>query len=101
MPREPNTSPQTQTLLQTLLEQPQTWQHGYDLSKRTNLKSGTLYPILARLEASGFLESTWLEPSTAGKPPRHAYRLTADGTSFALQFQTKPKALTTLKTSQA
>lgn len=101
MPREPNTSPQTQALLQALLEQPQTWQHGYDLSKRTNLKSGTLYPILARLEANGFLESIWLEPSTPGKPPRHAYRLTAEGTSFALQFQSKPQQITTLKTSQA
>ncbi len=101
MPREPNTSPQTQMLLQALLEQAQTWQHGYDLSKRTNLKSGTLYPILARLEASGFLESTWFEPSTPGKPPRHAYRLTSDGTSFALQFQSKPQHITTLKTSQA
>ncbi len=100
MPREPNTSPQTQNVLQTLLEQPQTWQHGYELSKRTNLKSGTLYPILARLEASGFLESTWLEPSTPGKPPRHAYRLTSDGTNFALQL-TKPQQLITLKTSQA
>jgi PadR family transcriptional regulator, regulatory protein PadR len=101
MPRESNTSPQTQSVLQSLLEQPQSWQHGYELSKRTNLKSGTLYPILARLEGSGFLESTWLEPSSPGKPPRHAYRLTADGTSFALQFQTKPQALGRLKTSQA
>jgi PadR family transcriptional regulator, regulatory protein PadR len=100
VPREPNTSPQTQRLLQALLEQPQTWQHGYDLSKRTNLKSGTLYPILARLEASGFLESTWLEPATPGKPPRHAYRLTSDGTNFALQL-TKPQQRITLQTSQA
>ena len=47
MPRQANTSPQTKALLEALLEQPDTWQHGYDLSKRTNLKSGTLYPILA------------------------------------------------------
>ncbi|RGP41080.1 hypothetical protein BPTFM16_01376 [Altererythrobacter insulae] len=47
----------------------------------TGLKSGTLYPILARCAERGLLESQWLEPSEQGRPPRHAYRITATGLS--------------------
>ena len=86
MPRQPNTSPQTGRVLQALLEPPE-WHHGYDLSKRTGLKSGTLYPILARLKDAGHLESQWLEPSAPGRPPRQAYKLTRDGHALA-QAQT-------------
>jgi DNA-binding PadR family transcriptional regulator len=63
--------------------QPRTWQHGYELSKQTGLKSGTLYPLLIRLSDQGLLESEWQEPERPGKPPRHAYRLTPDGLAFA------------------
>ena len=62
---------------------PRTWRHGYDLSKDTGLSSGTLYPLLIRLSDQGLLESQWLEPERAGKPPRHAYRLTSNGLAFA------------------
>lgn len=99
MPRQANTSPQTKALLEALLEQPDTWQHGYDLSKRTNLKSGTLYPILARLEQSGMLSSTWHEPSSPGKPPRHAYRLTPDGMAFIKTLSPAQAKLKQLNTS--
>ena len=99
MPRQPNTSPQTKALLGALLEQPDTWQHGYDLSKRTNLKSGTLYPILARLEQGGMLSSTWIEPSSPGKPARHAYKLTPNGMAFVKTLESKQAKLKQLKTS--
>jgi PadR family transcriptional regulator, regulatory protein PadR len=83
MPRPANISAQTLTLLAALLEHAQDWHHGYDLSQRTGLKSGTLYPILMRLAEQGFLESEWLEPSKPGRPARHAYRLTPDGLALA------------------
>ncbi len=83
MPRPPNTSPQTRALLGAMAEQPRSWQHGYDLSKRTALKSGTLYPLLIRLSEQGLLESRWEEPERPGLPPRHAYRLTSGGLAFA------------------
>jgi DNA-binding PadR family transcriptional regulator len=57
--------------------------HGYELSKQTGLKSGTLYPLLIRLSDQGLLESEWQEPERPGKPPRHAYRLTREGLAFA------------------
>lgn len=59
MPRKPNSSPQTRTLLAALLDRAQAWRHGYDLSKKTGLRSGTLYPLLIRLTEQGFLEARW------------------------------------------
>jgi DNA-binding PadR family transcriptional regulator len=79
MARRNNSSPQTQAVLAALLSDTQTWHYGYDLGKETSLKSGTLYPILMRLEAQGWLEAHWGETPQAGKPPRHLYRLTGLG----------------------
>lgn len=59
------------------------WSHGYDLCRRTGIKSGTLYPLLIRLEAQGYLEAEWQAPTEPGRPPRHAYRLTPAGQRFA------------------
>jgi len=70
-------------VLSVLLEQARSWRHGYDIAKATGLQSGTLYPILARLEHRGYLDSKWLESTQAGRPPRHAYRLTVAGVAFA------------------
>lgn len=83
MPRSANISPQTRRLLAALATQPQTWRYGYDLSKETGLKSGTLYPLLIRLSDQGMLEAEWREPAQVGRPPRHAYRLTAGGLALA------------------
>ena len=83
MAQKPNSSPQTRKLLVVMLRRPRTWQYGYELSKDTGLKSGTLYPLLMRLSDQGFLESRWQEPEHPGKPPRHGYRLTSEGLTFA------------------
>ena len=71
-------SRQTVSLLEALCESPSTWHYGYDLSRRTELKSGTLYPILMRLADAGWLETKWEHAEENGKP-RHLYRLTAEG----------------------
>jgi PadR family transcriptional regulator PadR len=83
MPRKPNNSRQTRALLATFLERAQSWLHGYDLSKETGLKSGTLYPLLMRLSEQGLMESRWQEPERPGLPPRHIYRLTSSGLALA------------------
>jgi PadR family transcriptional regulator, regulatory protein PadR len=66
-------------MLYSLAESASSWTYGYDLSKATGLKSGTLYPILTRLHDQGWLETKWTEPARPGRPPRHLYRLTALG----------------------
>jgi PadR family transcriptional regulator PadR len=82
-------SSQTVAVLQALRGCGRTWSYGYDLSKVTGLKSGTLYPILMRLHDEGWLENKWEQSSEPGRPPRHLYRLTAVGSSAASRaFQT-------------
>jgi DNA-binding PadR family transcriptional regulator len=71
-------SPQTVRVLDALLEAPKAWRYGYDLSRDTGLKSGTLYPILMRLADHALVETSWAT-GDPGRPPRHLYRLTADG----------------------
>jgi PadR family transcriptional regulator PadR len=89
MPRKPNSSRQTRALLAVLLDRSQIWRHGYDLSKETDLRSGTLYPLLMRLSEQGLLESRWEEAERPGLPPRHAYRLTARGLALAHEQETE------------
>jgi len=83
MPRKPNNSRQTRALLAAFLERAQSWLHGYELSKETGLKSGTLYPLLMRLSEQGLMDSRWQEPERPGLPPRHIYRLTSSGLALA------------------
>ena len=75
-------SPQTLLILEVFLDQPAEWKYGYDLSRLTGLKSGTLYPILMRLADRKLLDTSW-EASEPGKPPRHMYRFTPEGMQFA------------------
>ena len=76
-------STQTKSVVSAFLERASLWRYGYDLSRETDLKAGTLYPILMRLSDGGWLEARWEEPSSPGRPPRHMYRLTQDGRSWA------------------
>ena len=79
-------SPQTLQLLDSFLQKPLEWKYGYDISRNTGLKSGTLYPILMRLAERKLLETSW-EIAEPGKPPRHLYRLTPDGMRFAREHR--------------
>lgn len=81
-------SAQTLQVLNAFLENPSGWSYGYELSRNTGLKSGTLYPILMRLTERKLLETGW-ETSEPGKPPRHLYRLTAEGLSFARECRSE------------
>ncbi len=59
--------------------------YGYDLMKAAGLASGTLYPMLARLEDQGLVTSQW-EPQredSGGRPPRKYYQLTGEGARVA------------------
>jgi len=70
-------------VLAVLLDAGGQWSHGYELARLADVKSGTLYPLLIRLEAQGYLEAEWQQPAEGGRPPRHAYRLTATGVQLA------------------
>ncbi len=76
-------TPQTLLILEALLDHPTDWKYGYNLSRVTGLKSGTLYPLLMRLADRKLLETSWEEASEPGRPPRHMYRFTAEGLQLA------------------
>jgi PadR family transcriptional regulator, regulatory protein PadR len=56
--------------------------YGFDIMDATGLPSGTVYPILRRLDGEGLLESTWEKHAAAQKavrPPRRYYAITSAG----------------------
>jgi PadR family transcriptional regulator, regulatory protein PadR len=76
-PRKP--SAQTCLVLEALAGAGPDPLYGLEIAARTKLKSGTLYPILARLSDRGLVEGEWLEPERPGRPPRQVYRLSSSG----------------------
>jgi PadR family transcriptional regulator PadR len=51
---------------------------GLEIAKLTGLKTGTVYPILERLESLGWLDSEWEITQDRNGPRRRTYRLTAE-----------------------
>ena len=72
---------QTLRVLEAFLDNPTDELAGADVQKRGHLSSGTLYPILLRLESAGWLVSRWenVDPSSVGRPRRRLYRMTRTG----------------------
>ena len=69
----------TALVLQALLDG---HHHGFDIMDATGLPSGTVYPILRRLDAEGCVRSRWEKEGVARReqrPPRRYYELTAGG----------------------
>ncbi len=71
----------TQLVLRALLADPAREVYGLEICAAAELPSGTIHPILARLEGIGWLESHWedVDPREAGRPRRRFYRLSGDG----------------------
>lgn len=72
-----------QRVLRAFLEDLPALRYGYDLMRAAGVKSGTLYPLLARLEEDGLVSSGWAVPQIAGQRPRRYYRLTGEGAAVA------------------
>lgn len=75
----------TMRVLKCFMEQPRAELSGADITKATKVFTGSLYPILLRLEAAGWLSSHWedIDPKEAGRPRRRYYRLTMLGQRLA------------------
>ena len=89
MPAEPRMTLQTQAVLAVLLEDISAGSYGLEISKQAKLPSGTIYPILARLQRAGWVTSAWedIDPAKEGRPARRIYRLTSSGAERARQAQ--------------
>jgi PadR family transcriptional regulator len=86
----------TLLILQALLDaDPSQEMYGLEIRKATGLATGTLYPILARLEGGGWVTSTWetLDQRDAGRPRRRYYRLTDGGREAAESALSSARAL--------
>ena len=79
--RDPRMTLPTQFVLRALLEEPAREMYGLEICARAGLPSGTIHPILARLEKIEWLGSRWEEtdPREEGRPRRRYYRLSPDG----------------------
>ena len=76
---------QTLKVLEAFLNDPTDELSGADVQKRSGVASGTLYPILLRLESAGWFVSRWeaVDPASVGRPRRRLYRLTPTGLTRA------------------
>ncbi len=67
----------TQLVLHVLIDDPDREMYGLQLCEAAGLASGTIHPILARLEKAGWLTSRWeeIDARDEGRPRRRYYRL--------------------------
>src|SRR5687768_7079888 len=81
----PKMTIQTQLVLRALLENPTREMYGLQICEAAGLASGTIHPILARLEKFGWLYSRWedIDPAVEGRPRRRYYQLSTDGAESA------------------
>lgn len=77
----------TARILAALLAEPDTDRYGLEIMKATGLASGSLYPVLHRLQAAGWVSAHWeeIDPSQAQRPARRFYRLTPLGVTESRQ----------------
>jgi PadR family transcriptional regulator PadR len=58
--------------------------YGLEIIERTGLPSGTVYPLLARLESEGWVTSHWEAGDPGARGPRKRfYEITVDGAESA------------------
>jgi PadR family transcriptional regulator, regulatory protein PadR len=85
----------TAAVLRQMLEDPAADHYGFALAEATSFPSGTIYPILARLETAGWLVSFWEHenPAELQRPRRRMYRLTGAGAHAAREALTTTQRL--------
>jgi PadR family transcriptional regulator, regulatory protein PadR len=81
----PRMTIQTLDVLSAMLADPYQEWYGLELANASGLKTGTIYPALARLEQAGWVSSYWedVDPGAVGRPKRRLYRLTGEGADAA------------------
>lgn len=70
--------------------------HGFDIMDATDLPSGTVYPILRRLDEDGLVRSRWEKDAVARReqrPARRYYELTTAGDARLTEARARYRAL--------
>ncbi len=73
----------TLLVIKALISQSESSTWGLEIVRATNLKSGTVYPILERLEELGWVTSEWESDSQRNGPRRKLYRLANEAMNSA------------------
>lgn len=74
-------------VIKVFVQHPLDEHYGYDLMQAIGLPSGTLYPILAKFEAAGWLTvgKENIDTRAEGRPARRFYRISAAAVPVARQ----------------
>ena len=78
--------------------------HGFQIMEVTGLASGTVYPVLRRLEKEEAVESEWEdrdEAAAAGRPRRRIYQLTSSGQELAARARERLAATQRILSDEA
>jgi PadR family transcriptional regulator PadR len=94
---------QTLAVLQAMLDDPTAPHYGLEIATAVRFPTGTVYPILARLEIAGWVTSTWenINPADQGRPRRRLYMLTGTGVQAARSALANGRNLITPKSASA
>ncbi len=78
-------TPKMAKVLKIFLEDPSQPRYGFEIMRLTGLASGSLYPMLARLEQAGWLTrgKENIDPHAEGRPPRLHYTITGAAVTAA------------------
>src|SRR5690242_8417737 len=78
-------TPKMATVLKLFLEEPDRPRYGFEIMRATGMASGSLYPMLAKLQAAGWLTrgKEDIDPRAAGRPARTNYTITGAAVSAA------------------
>ncbi|KSU76055.1 Transcriptional regulator PadR-like family protein [Pseudarthrobacter enclensis] len=77
-------TPATAMVLEVLLSVDSVW--GLQVVKDVGKKPGTVYPILDRLEAAGWVQGEWDSTEERKGPRRRYYRLVAEARPLASEY---------------
>jgi len=71
----------TLRVLKLFVDEPRKERSGAEIMRETRVLSGTLYPMLRRLERAGWFTASWevIDPKEAGRPRQRFYRISALG----------------------
>ncbi|MEO6525759.1 MAG: PadR family transcriptional regulator [Gemmatimonadaceae bacterium] len=93
MSTRPNVTYPTALVLESLARG---YAYGFDIMDATGLPSGTIYPLLRRLEGIGCVEARWESETLAardGRPARKYYRITSAGEELLVRAKIRFAAL--------
>jgi PadR family transcriptional regulator PadR len=94
-------TPATLDVMEALLG-PDDELYGLRIAQNAKRKTGSVYPILLRLEETGWVESFWETPEQSARGPRRRfYRLTPDGLGRARALLVEHRGVARQRTSAA